>query len=59
MVYTLITGSTSDIGKDIAVKLSSNANLVLLGRDLPELEFIKSKCKFPENHLVFVFDFNA
>ncbi len=58
MVYTLITGSTSDIGKDIAVKLSSNANLVLLGRDLPELEFIKSKCKFPENHLVFVFDFN-
>ena len=58
MVYTLITGSTSDIGKNIALELSSNKNLILLGRDLSELELIKSKCKFSENHLIFVFDFN-
>ena len=58
MVYTLITGASSDIGKNIAVKLSANSNLLLLGRDLSKLELTKSKCMFPEKHLLFVFDFN-
>lgn len=54
----LITGATSDIAKEIAIKLSNTSNLILLGRDLQRLEQIKCLCVNTENHFVFQFDFN-
>lgn len=40
--YTLITGATSGIGLDLAIRLSGNRNLILVGRDEQKLdEFVR------------------
>lgn len=54
----LITGATSDIGKEIALKLSHTSNLILLGRDQEQLEQLKAHCANSSSHFVFQFDFN-
>ena len=36
--YTLITGATSGIGLDLAIRLSGNRNLILVGRDEQKLD---------------------
>ena len=43
--FVLITGATSDIGLDIAIKLAINFNLILHGRDIVMLKkfLIKDK----------------
>jgi NAD(P)-dependent dehydrogenase (short-subunit alcohol dehydrogenase family) len=58
MTYTLLTGATSDIGSSIAISLSSDYNLLLIGRDIEKLNQLKLKCNNSENHKVLVFDFN-
>lgn len=58
MKYTLLTGATSDIGNSIAVSLSSDHNLLLIGRDLESLNQLKLKCHNPNHHKILVLDFN-
>ena len=58
MKYTLLTGATSDIGNSIAVSLSSDHNLLLIGRDLEKLNKLKLKCNNSERHKILVLDFN-
>lgn len=42
--YVLITGSSSGIGQNIAIKLSSYKNVILHGRDRRKLEIVKNMC---------------
>lgn len=42
--FVLITGATSGIGKEIAVKLSDDYNVVLHGRNLEKLNEVESLC---------------
>ncbi len=42
--FTLITGSSSGIGQNIAIKLSSYKNIILHGRDRSKLEKVKMMC---------------
>lgn len=58
MKYTLLTGATSDIGNSIAISLSSDYNLLLIGRDLDKLSQLKLKCNNPDKHKILVLDFN-
>ncbi|MCF6212559.1 MAG: SDR family oxidoreductase [Flavobacteriaceae bacterium] len=58
MNYTLITGATSDIGKQIAVNLSSNNRLILFGRNLRDLKKLRNDCENSSSHFLFIFDFN-
>lgn len=58
MKYTLLTGATSDIGNSIAISLSSDYNLLLIGRDLDKLNQLKLKCNNPDKHKILVLDFN-
>ena len=58
MKFTLLTGATSDIGNSIAISLSSDHNLLLIGRDIEKLNQLKFKCDNSQNHKVLVLDFN-
>lgn len=58
MRYTLITGATSDIGFSIAVSLSRDQNLLLIGRDIDKLYQLKLNCNNSQNHKILVLDFN-
>lgn len=55
----LITGASSGIGEDLAVKLSTlNATLVLIGRNEERLKATASKCKARERLLLLTVDLN-
>jgi NAD(P)-dependent dehydrogenase (short-subunit alcohol dehydrogenase family) len=56
MEYVLLTGSTSSIGKSIAMALSSKYSIILAGRNASELEEIKSNLN-GKDHLVWLCDF--
>lgn len=58
MKYTLLTGSTSDIGNSIALSLSLDYNLLLLGRDKNKLEDLAAKCGNIKIHKFLVIDFS-
>jgi NAD(P)-dependent dehydrogenase (short-subunit alcohol dehydrogenase family) len=58
MKYTLLTGSTSDIGNSIALSLSLDYNLLLLGRDKNKLEDLAAKCGNLKIHKSLVIDFS-
>lgn len=45
MEYTLITGASSGVGKELAIYLSKSRKLILNGRDEKRLEETKQKCK--------------
>lgn len=49
--FTLISGASSGIGAALAIFLSQNRRIVLLGRDENKLESIKQACYKPELHL--------
>lgn len=53
--YLLVTGSSSGIGREIAVKLSSTYNIVLHGRNKDRLQNVYKDC-FEGNHLIWEFD---
>ncbi len=50
--YTLITGASSGIGREIARHLSKRQKLILNGRDERRLEETRSSCVSPEEHLI-------
>lgn len=56
MSYTLITGSTSDIRKNIAQSLSSKQNLILSGRNPKKLEETLNSLSNPKNHKILTLD---
>lgn len=58
MKYTLLTGSTSDIGSSIALSLSLDCNLLLLGRDKNKLEELVAKCGKEKSHKFLAIDFS-
>jgi NAD(P)-dependent dehydrogenase (short-subunit alcohol dehydrogenase family) len=54
--YILITGASSGIGREIAVLLSENHNLIVNGRDETKLKETISLCNQSHNHLIWAFD---
>lgn len=56
--FVLITGASSGMGKEVAIRLSQNYRLILCGRNLENLETTKDECLNPESHLIFQCDLN-
>ena len=56
--YLLITGSSSGIGREMAIYLSKTYNIILHGRDLERLEKVKSSCTKQFDHKVWRHDLN-
>ena len=56
-MYTLITGASSGIGRQLSIDLSVNSNLILAGRDISKLEETKEMCH-GESHKVWQVDFS-
>lgn len=56
MEYVLITGASSGIGRQCAIQLSENYNLVLCARREDELLKTRELCLNPKNHLIFSCD---
>jgi len=56
--YVLITGASSGIGREIAIHLSGEHNLILNGRDGERLNSTRSACRFPEKHVIWQYDLN-
>jgi NAD(P)-dependent dehydrogenase (short-subunit alcohol dehydrogenase family) len=54
--YILITGSSSGIGKEMAIYLSKANNIVLHGRDQERLVKVMSKCDTEFNHKIWTQD---
>ncbi len=54
--YVLVTGASSGIGKQCAIQLSQNYNLILCARREDKLIETKNMCKNPNNHLIFPYD---
>jgi len=56
--YTLITGASSGIGREISIKLSHKCNLILHGRSLERLEETKRMCN-DNNHIIWSCDLDS
>jgi NAD(P)-dependent dehydrogenase (short-subunit alcohol dehydrogenase family) len=54
--YTLITGSSSGLGREAAVRLSRERSLILHGRNPDRLEETRRMCNAPERHVLWPFD---
>lgn len=52
----LITGASSGIGRQVAVRLSQSRRLVLHGRDPERLAETRALCRGPDQHLCWNFD---
>lgn len=57
--YTLLTGATSGIGLDLAIRLSSERNLILVGRDEARLDEFVRQASGPHKVLKLVCDLDA
>jgi NAD(P)-dependent dehydrogenase (short-subunit alcohol dehydrogenase family) len=55
--YILITGASAGIGRCLAIKLSSEFNVILHGRNIERLNETKSLCSNINDQLVLSFDF--
>ncbi|MFO0427083.1 MAG: SDR family NAD(P)-dependent oxidoreductase [Planctomyces sp.] len=53
---TLITGASSGIGRQTAVRLSASRSLIICGRDAQRLQQTRELCVRPENHTIWVQD---
>jgi len=59
MTYTLITGATSDIGKQICLTLEKSGHYLLLTDLMPEaLEETVRGLQFPDHHRILALDFS-
>ncbi len=56
--YILITGSSSGIGREMAIYLSKANNIILHGRDQVRLEKVKSQCDIQLDHKIWIQDLN-
>src|SRR4051812_24683713 len=56
--YTLITGASSGIGRETAIRLSATSRLILHGRDAARLDETRQQCTTPEQHVPWLLDFN-
>ena len=54
MEYVLITGASSGVGKELAIRLSEHYPLILNGRNIDRLEDTRKKCK--QEALVWAYD---
>lgn len=57
--YTLITGATSGIGRDLAIRLSGDRNLILIGRKETKLDELISQMSGSHKALKLVIDLDA
>lgn len=55
-MYVLLTGASSGIGREMAVKLSAGHRLILNGRNQERLEQTLRSCSEPERHLIWARD---
>ena len=53
---TLITGTSSGLGRASALRLSRERTLILHGRNLERLEETRHQCHDPERHILWPFD---
>jgi NAD(P)-dependent dehydrogenase (short-subunit alcohol dehydrogenase family) len=58
-LYTLVTGASSGIGKEIAIQLSKKHNIILHGRQIDRLEKVKLLCDSSNDHLIWQQDLNS
>lgn len=56
--FVLVTGASSGIGKEIAIQLSKDFNVVLHGRDLDRLHQVKALCDASNHSLIWQQDLN-
>jgi NAD(P)-dependent dehydrogenase (short-subunit alcohol dehydrogenase family) len=54
--FTLITGASSGIGRDLAVRLSSRRRLLLHGRDTQKLGVTLARCAHSDRHITWACD---
>ncbi len=54
---TLITGASSGIGRDTAIRLSTSSRLIVHGRDTARLEETRLRCNSPDSHVPWNLDF--
>ena len=55
---TLVTGASSGIGREIAVRISGYNSLILCGRNRARLEETRQACCQPQNHSLWQADLN-
>jgi NAD(P)-dependent dehydrogenase (short-subunit alcohol dehydrogenase family) len=54
--YILVTGASSGIGRETAIRLSADYGVILAGRDRERLEASLSACDKNRNHLIWEYD---
>lgn len=54
MEYTLVTGASSGVGKEVAICLSKNRNVILHGRNMGKLLETQKECK--NNTIIWCYD---
>jgi NAD(P)-dependent dehydrogenase (short-subunit alcohol dehydrogenase family) len=55
-LVTLITGASSGIGRETAIRLSASRRLLLLGRDAGRLDETRRACVSPQQHICLPLD---
>jgi len=54
--YVLLTGASSGIGRELAIQMSQENQLILGGRDSIRLNETRLSCCAPEKHIIWQFD---
>ncbi|MDR3339761.1 MAG: SDR family NAD(P)-dependent oxidoreductase, partial [Candidatus Symbiothrix sp.] len=54
--YILVTGASSGIGRETAIRLSADYGVILAGRDRERLAATLSACDKNRNHLIWEYD---
>jgi len=55
-LYTLITGASSGIGRELALRLSCQRRLILHGRDTQRLVATVARCANSDQHILWAYD---